>query len=138
MADTVRDIMSTQLAVLQEEDNLVSILKGMENRHIRHVPVVDGDKLVGLITHRDILRLSAAELDKSKLVQGRIEQKLEDNFVAGVMTRDVATISPDTPIREAAAKLVQNRFGCFPVVESDGTLVGIVTEYDFMKYLAQS
>ncbi|MBX3249222.1 MAG: CBS domain-containing protein [Myxococcales bacterium] len=130
--------MTTKLAVLREEDNLASILEDMESRHIRHLPVVDGDKLVGLITHRDLLRLSAAEIDPSKMVQARIEQRLQDKFVASVMTRDVATISPDTTIREAATKLVRNRFGCFPVVEADGTLVGIVTEHDLLEYLARS
>ena len=81
MSHTVRDIMTTELVTLREEDNLLSIREGMEALHVRHLPVVDGEKLVGLITHRDILRLTYAELDAGDAQAERRSALAEQTFV---------------------------------------------------------
>jgi CBS domain-containing membrane protein len=94
---------------------------------IRHLPVTDSQNRVrGLVTHRDVLEAIAemyrdqgATADPSKLEVGRM------------MTRDVATVSPDASLGEAAALMYERKFGCLPVVE-DGELVGILTEADFV------
>lgn len=132
MAHRVADIMTSPVITLSEEDNLRSIREGMEKFHLRHLPVVDGEKLVGLITHRDILRLVSAELDPGAKVRAG---GVEDTFVSSVMTRDPATCTPDTPIAEAARLMYENKFGCLPVVDDEGNLVGIVTENDMLGYL---
>ena len=96
------------------------------------MPVVDGEKLVGLITHRDVLRLVSAELDSVASARARAA---EDTFVSSVMTRNPQTCAPDTPIAEAARQMYENKFGCLPVVDEEGNLVGIVTENDMLGYL---
>ena len=127
----VADIMSRNLVTLCEEDDLVLIEPTMEKFRFRHMPVVDGDKLVALVSQRDMLRVSAGTL-------GRARESLDNllktqYFVADIMTRDLTTIRADTPIVEAAQLMAQGKFGCLPVVEDDNTLVGIITEHDFVK-----
>ena len=124
-AKTVADIMTRRVIFLREEDNLSRIVEGMEHFGLRHLPVLDGDRLVGMVTHRDMLKIltSARRHDDS-------------TFVASVMTRDPIAVRPDTTISEAARILLKARFGCLPVVNEDGNVIGIVTEHDFVKVLA--
>lgn len=129
----VADIMTRNIITLREEENLLSIQDGMERFSLRHLPVVDGEKLVGLITHRDILRFTHSCLRNRSIDRAIDTKKQEEIFVASVMTRKVKTVSPDTPLKRAAKILVDNRIGCLPVVEADNKLVGIITEHDFAK-----
>jgi CBS domain-containing protein len=104
---------------------------------MRHLPVVDGDKLVGLITHRDILRVTRSTLTGYRLEQEIDRRRQEETFVADVMTREVLTVNPDTPIKEAAKIIVENRIGCLPVVDADNRLLGILTEFDLVRLIAE-
>ena len=133
----VSDIMTRKVLTLREEDNLLYIQSGMEEFGMRHLPVVDGNRLVGLISHRDILRYTHSSLKNQSLDKALDSQKQEECFVASVMTKNVITTSSDTPITEAAKLLASNHFGCLPVVEEDDTLVGIITEHDFVKLIAK-
>ena len=133
----VADIMTHDLITLREEDNLQEVLSGMEALHKRHVPVVDGKRLVGLVSHRDMLRLSAGRLDRSSLTDAIEAKHQADTFVAEVMTRDLDTTTPDTPIIDAAKQLAASTHGCLPVVNAAGELVGIITEHDFVVLAAQ-
>jgi len=131
----VADIMTRDVRFLSEEDNLSQIAQTMDRFSLRHLPVVDGSRLVGLITHRDVLRLAISELVHDMSTHERQKRLAENTFVAKVMTRNPRTVAPETPIVEAAEVLVQSKFGCLPVVDKLGTLVGIVTEHDFLKLL---
>jgi CBS domain-containing protein len=132
----VADIMTKDVLFLNEEDNLSQIGQTMERFSLRHLPVVDGRRLVGLVTHRDVLRLAVSELyDDDQARQERQRRLGENTFVAKIMTRRPRTVFPETPIVEAAEILVESKFGCLPVVDSSGDLVGIVTEHDFLKLL---
>lgn len=133
MPRTVADIMTREVVTLREEDNLVSVSPIMTRLRVRHLPVVDGTKLVGLLTHRDLLRLSLNALDA--ITQSRDRDAKAQTFVAKVMNRDVRTVGPDVAISIAARQLIDNKFGCLPVVDDEGNLVGIVTEHDFLKEL---
>ena len=137
MAESVSDIMSTPVLTLREEDNLLDIRRAMEAKGVRHVPVADGDKLVGLVTHRDILRLTGAEVDPSTATPDRLARAEEQTFVRDVMVTDVVSISADTTIPAAAQLLVDHHFGCLPVVDATGKLLGLVTDQDLLKYLAR-
>lgn len=131
----VADIMIRNVITLYEEENLELLMEGMERYGLRHLPVVDGGKLVGLVSHRDLLRAAVSILDPGR--QEREARYQNTLFVADLMTRDVRTVRPDTPIAEAARLLRENKFGCLPVTEEDGTLVGIVTEADFVALAAR-
>jgi CBS domain-containing protein len=128
--------MTRDVLFLREEDNLADIAKGMERFNLRHLPVVDGSRLVGLITHSDVLRLAISELSTEPAARQERQRLLAENtFVAKVMTRSPLTVKPQTPIIDAGEILVRTKFGCLPVVDDEGKLVGIVTEHDFMKLL---
>jgi CBS domain-containing membrane protein len=139
-ARLVADIMTREVAVLQEEDNVEDILQQMYQLQLRHVPVVDGARLVGLISHHDMLRFTVNELlvdVQSPRTRGEYLQELNENtFVARVMRRELVTVTPETPIAEAAELLFREKIGCLPVVQND-RLVGIVTETDFLGLLVR-
>lgn len=126
----VADIMTREVATLYEEDNLERIEEAMQRFRFHHVPVVDGRKLMGLVTHRDLLRVSASSAEKRG--ERRTRALREHLFVRDVMTRDVKTAAPDTPLAEAGRRMLELQHGCLPVVE-DGELVGIVTQSDFVR-----
>jgi CBS domain-containing membrane protein len=127
----VRDLMSTELVTLTEDETLAHAQRCMARGRIRHLPVVREGKLVGLLTHRDLLAASFsifAEVDHGE--QRRIFGTVP---VVEAMHRDVVTVSPELPVREAAKILLENKYGCLPVVNRAGDLLGIVTEADFLR-----
>ena len=130
-----RDLMTTDLVTLEERERLDHLGHAMRLLRFRHVPITDGRKLIGLLSERDLLRVSASELLPNKQAQDRFLSGLV--CVGDVMTRDVVTVPPDAPLTEVAARMEQHKLGCVPVVEADGTLLGIITEADFVK-LARS
>jgi CBS domain-containing membrane protein len=126
----VSDIMSRELVTLAEDDTLADARACMERGRIRHLPVVRDGRLVGLVTHRDML---AASFSVFAEVSAREEKRLFSRIPVGELMHDVVSVSPESSVREAARLLLDNRFGCLPVVAKDGRLVGIVTEADFLR-----
>jgi CBS domain-containing protein len=133
----VADVMTKDPLVVNEEDNLERIQEGMDSFHFRHIPVVDGERLVGLISQRDILRFAVSGLDSAAPARQRDSWIQEHTFVAEIMQRDVVTATPDTPLAEAARAMLEGRVGSLPVVEEGNRLVGIVTETDMLGVLVK-
>ena len=128
---TVKDLMTSNVFTLYEDDNLRILKELMNWRNIRHVPVIDQDnRLVGLMTHRDFLKIALSKL--SEISDSDADQVYEDIPIGQVMTRDVIVIDADTPLSEAAEVLTSSKFGCLPVVNED-KLLGIITEADFVR-----
>jgi CBS domain-containing protein len=127
----VQDLMSTELVTLTEDETLAHAERCMDRGRIRHLPVVRNGKLVGLVTHRDLLAASFslfADVDRDE--QRRVFATIP---VKELMHRDVVTVSPDLLVSEAARILLKNKFGCLPVVADDDTLLGLITEADFLR-----
>ncbi len=127
----VRDLMATELVTLTEDDTLAHAQRCMARGRIRHLPVVRGRRLVGLLTHRDLLAAAFsifAEVEASE--QRRIFVTVP---VVEAMHRDLVTVGPDVPVKQAAAILLENKYGCLPVVDETHDLVGILTEADFLR-----
>jgi len=125
---TVAQLMSTDLFTAHPDDLVDLAASVMEWRHIRHVPVEDDEgRLVGLISHRDLLRL---------LAQGLLSRSAKEVTVKEIMIRDLMTVAPGTSALEAMAIMRRRKVGCLPVVEND-RLVGIVTTYDFLSLAAE-
>ncbi|MGD2116341.1 MAG: CBS domain-containing protein, partial [Acidobacteriota bacterium] len=125
---SVRQLMTTDLFTVHEDELVDLVAALMDWEHIRHVPVEDDrHRLVGLVTHRTLLRLMA---------QGRIDRS-EPIPVSEIMHRGVITITPETSTLEAITLMKDHRIGCLPVTGEDGKLLGIVTERDFMTMAGQ-
>ncbi len=127
----VRDIMVTRVYALKETDTLDVFRFMVESRRVRHAPVVNDEaEVVGLLTHRDLLATSVSTLAE---IDGDEQWALLKAIsVADVMKTPVTTIEPDAALEVAAAIMLERKYGCLPVV-SDGKLVGIVTESDFVR-----
>ena len=115
---TVDELMTRKLVTLPEEADLHRIDDLLKLHHIRHLPIVRAGKLVGLVTHRDLLRAQARLRSGHGVTAGE------------VMTREVETITPDTSVRHAIHRLLDDKFGCLPVVDEERRLVGIFTDSD--------
>ncbi len=120
----VSDLMSTHLVTLAPSDNLGLADAIFQNARVRHLPVTDNGKLVGLLTQRDLLRA---------LQDGRVarERRAEE-----VMIKEVVTVTPDTALRHAVKRMLHRKLGCLPIVDAEGALVGILTEADLAKFAA--
>ena len=120
-------VMSTELKTLPPSASLADARELMQEHRIHHLPIVgDNNKLVGLLTLTDVLRASDSSLrDDGDRIRAR------DIGVADVMVTDVATVSHEASLRQAALFLEKYRIGCLPVVD-DEALVGIITDSDFV------
>jgi CBS domain-containing membrane protein len=134
-AGFAHEIMSKDVVTLEEAETLEFVEESMRALRFRHMPVVDRGRLVGLISHRDVLRVSASSLLPESQQQTKYFAK--KFLVRDVMTRNVATVHPDTPLLEVASLMQKGKLGCVPVVEGENTLVGIITEADFVDLCAR-
>lgn len=131
----VRDLISNRsLQTVYPEDNLALVNQIMFDNRIRHLPVIDREDgtLLGLISHRDLVRHALFATDE-------LPAYSEDDFLSKTkvnfaMIRDVETIDIDTDIKDAATTMLENKFGCLPVMEG-GQLTGILTESDFVEFV---
>lgn len=130
----VRDVMTTDPITLDEDEDLDLAGQLMNIARIRHLPVVRDDELVGLVSNRDLLR-TQSELLSGDESSARQDQDMRVWTKASwVMTREVRSVEPDTPLLEAAHTMRRHKYGCLTVV-SEGKLVGILTETDFVEYV---
>ncbi len=130
MSNTIRDLMTTNVTTLAPEDDLMKADTIMQKGRIRHLPVVREGRLVGLVTHRDLLRAQVAALGRAPVEGGT---SLLAMPAGECMRANVLTTTPDADPRDVARQMLQNKVGCVPVVEGD-LLVGIVSEADFVKW----
>lgn len=127
----VRDIMIRDVITLKEEESLLLAQDIMDLARLRHLPVLKGEVLVGLVTHRDLLRASISSMVGLTAIEDEaVKQRIH---VRDVMRRDVESIGPDAPAADAARQLLNHKYGCLPVVDADQKLLGILTEADFVK-----
>jgi acetoin utilization protein AcuB len=116
----VRGRMTRDVVAVEPSTPLSEALERLRSHDIRHLPVLDGGRIAGVVTERDL-----------RLALGR-DGAPDDATVADVMSAPAITTSPETPVENAARLLILNRIGCLPVVEEDA-LVGILTESDLLR-----
>lgn len=125
----VRGRMTREVVAVSPSQTLAEALTLTRTHRIRHLPVLDGSRLVGVVSERD-LRLAAPPVYVSAEAERR--RILSTRSVAEVMTTELVTTTPDTPVEEAARLLYEHHIGSLPVLEA-GSLVGILTETDLLR-----
>ncbi len=134
---TVRHVMSTKVFSVHPDKKLLVASELMDWAHIRHVPVVDDHgRLVGILSHRDLLRASISSLE-TRIVRAERREHLTHVTVAQVMQAPTHTVTPETTVRQAAATMRTFHVGCLPVIEHD-LLVGIVTAHDLLGLIVHA
>ncbi|MGD1147333.1 MAG: CBS domain-containing protein [Thermoanaerobaculaceae bacterium] len=127
---TVGEIMTRDVVTLAEDDTLADARSCMERGRIRHLPVVHGKQLVGLVTHRDIV---AASFSVFAQVSRQEEHRIFVQIPVREVMHDAFAVPPTMRVREAARIMLDKQYGCLPVVADDRALLGIVTEADFLR-----
>lgn len=127
----VKDVMKTQLVTLNADSKLGFATDIMYLGRIRHLPVVKGEGVVGILTQRDLYRASLTSI----LTNWKENKEFLDSIkVSEVMTKDVVTVVPDATIEEAAQVMIDKKVGALPVVRDKDVLVGLITETDVLQY----
>jgi CBS domain-containing membrane protein len=131
----VSTIMTKNVVKLNVSDDLTKAEMLFKKHKIRHIPVVSSNKILGMLSYTDLLRISFADAvdDEEDIVDTTVYNMFT---VEQVMAKKLVSISPDTTIKEAAEILSRREFHALPVCEGD-LLVGIVTTTDLIKYLIE-
>ena len=133
MEDRVREIMGTQPVTISASDRLSTVEDIMTLGHVRHMPVVQGGKLVGVVSERDLLRASLSILSEHRDEERRAFLHVVE--IERVMSTPPIVVEPEAMIEEAALIMAEKKIGCLPVVDGD-ELVGMVTETDILQWVA--
>jgi len=120
---SVLDVMTKEPVTLAASGSVQDAITLFAERRFRHVPVIDGGRLVGVLSDRDVLRFLSRE-----------RPNLETT-VAAIMTKSPLTVREDTVLSDAIGLLVHRRINCLPVVSPDGHLSGIITSTDLLRAL---
>jgi acetoin utilization protein AcuB len=123
----VRDIMRSPVVVIAPETTLQDAYRTMQDKGIRHLPVLEGEVLVGVITDRD-LRLSTSTLAPAPFHP--------DGRVSDVMCRTPVTADSMDPVEDVARTMRELKIGCLPVLD-EGRLIGIITNIDLLDALVR-
>lgn len=122
--------MSKNPVTIGPDDSLEKAMDLMKKHKIRRLPVMEGDRLVGIVTDRDVREAWAS--DATTLSVYELKYLLDRVKIKEIMTKQVITVTPNHTIEEAAKLMYEWRIGGLPVLE-DGKLVGIITESDIFK-----
>jgi acetoin utilization protein AcuB len=126
----VRDWMAHELVTITVDTTLPEASRLMKEYHIRHLPVMNDKKLVGIVTWGDIREASAS--DSTTLSIYELNALLDTLYASYFMTRQPITIDPEDDIAYAAEIMLDNKIGCLPVVSGD-RVMGLITESDIIR-----
>jgi acetoin utilization protein AcuB len=131
----VKDSMKRDPVTVKKDDSFRYALKLIRKEGIKHLPVLEGKRLVGIVTDRDLRQVAPSPA--TSLEVHELNYLLERLKIEAIMTKKVITVSPESSLQEAAKLLIAHKVGCLPVVERE-ELVGIITESDFLRaYIEQ-
>lgn len=132
-ATPISKIMTNRVITLKLTDDLETAELKFKKNRIRHIPVVSGNKIEGMLSYTDLLRISFADAVDEE--EEYVDAVVYNMFtIEQVMTKNVVSIPSTITIKEVAEILASKEFHALPVVD-DGKLVGIVTTTDLIRYL---
>ena len=129
----VRAIMQEKIVTISAHESLSTVEDIMRLGRVRHMPVVNGGELVGVVSERDLLRNSLSSLSSHR--QDERKAFLYAVEIGRVMSQPAVVIDPDASIKQAARTMADAKIGCLPVVLDDA-LIGLVTETDVLRWVA--
>ncbi len=127
--------MTHNVQTVNLNDELSDVVDTLKKNKIRHIPVVDGKEVVGIISRTDINRLTFGSLFENQ--EGADEAVLTMLSVSQVMTSKPRLVKTDATVKDVAEIFAQEEFHALPVVDDNAALVGIVTTTDIIKYLLE-
>ena len=131
----ISKIMTTKVITLNHTDDLVTAERLFKQNKIRHIPVVTGNEIIGMLSYTDLLRISFADAVYED-EQG-VDTVVYNMFtIEQVMAKNLVSVAPTTTIKEVAEILSKREFHALPVVEGK-KLVGIITTTDLINYLLE-
>ena len=130
-AGTVSEIMMGSPVTLAPNDTLDLANDVISLGRIRHIPVLENGKLVGLISERDLMGAASDRIFGLK--RATRSALLKTQLIKNIMKKWVSTVTPDTPVEVAARVMAEKKIGCLPVL-SNGALVGLVTTTNVLRY----
>jgi acetoin utilization protein AcuB len=131
----VRDIMQTKTVTITPDTTLPSAMRLASQRGIRHLPVLEYGQLVGIVSDRDLKRAMASPA--TSLEAHELNYLLDRLQVREIMTHGVVTVTPTSPVEDAARLMVLHKVGALPVTEA-GQLIGIITETDVLELFVRA
>lgn len=134
--ELVKDWMTTDIVTAPPEMPLPEANRLMAEKRIRRLPVVKEGRLMGIVTRSDI---QTAQPSDTKWVSiWELNYLLSKLKIEKIMTREPITIAEETTIAETARIMMEKKVSCLPVVNKEGRIVGIITESDIFRLVAQN
>lgn len=131
--DSISKIMTTNIITVHQGQKLSDVRHIIVDSNIHHVPVVDGKKLVGLISFTDFMKLNIVI---SGADERTIDSIVDQQFtIQDIMTTELITIKNTDSVRQASKILAESNFHSLPVIDEQKEIVGIVTMTDLIQYL---
>ena len=128
----VKEIMVGSPVTLKPEDTLNLANDLISLGRIRHIPVLEDGRLVGLLSERDLIGAAATQIFGLK--QKSKSALLKSVLIKDIMKSKIITVTEETKIGEAARLMADKKIGCVPVMD-EGRLVGLVTTTDILRYV---
>ena len=131
-----RDIMKGDIVSISQEEKIDLVDEIMGNGNIRHMPVTRGGRVVGIVSHRDLLKaMFSTVIEFSK--EDR-KDLLKETELSQVMAKEVQCTHPEESVVDAVQRMLDHNVGCLPVVDQNHELVGLVTDTDAMQLLVDT
>ena len=132
----IKDIMQRDVVTVTPDTRLSQVLRLLQPRGFRHVPVIHNEALIGIISDRDV-KQAMASLAGVGAIGAEFERARERLTASEIMGRTVTTIAPMDTVEEAARRMATQKISALPVTE-EGRLVGIVTETDVLRLFVRA
>lgn len=137
----VEDLMTSKVFTVEQHDLIDRVFFLIHYERIRHLPVVEKGKVIGIVSDRDLYKALGPKSNSNAIEAptgtGNVEMHVVPKKVQHIMHRGVITVSPETYASEAAAKMADNKIGALPVVDKDNKLVGILSSTDILRVFSK-
>ena len=137
----VEELMTSKVFVVDQDDFIDRVFFLIHYERIRHLPVVEKGKVIGIVSDRDLYKALGPKSNSSAIEDAAgtnsVELHMSAKKVRHIMRRGVITVKRDTSAADAAALMANNKIGALPVVDKDNKLVGILSSIDILRVFSK-